>query len=110
MKKVLIIAIALFHSFSADAVENNIQQPRILRIVFGTNIASLNPMKQLDLISASVLSNIYDGLLYSKGISFETEAMLAESTEIIDKKTQRYHLRKGVNFHNGETFNAKSVC
>ncbi len=34
---------------------------------------------------------------------------LAESWEIVDDVTWRFHLRQGVSFHNGEPFNADSV-
>lgn len=41
--------------------------------------------------------------------SFKELPMLAESWERLDDVTMRFHLRKGVKFHNGEDFTAEDV-
>lgn len=52
-------------------------------------------------------------LMYDKLVEINTEGelvpSLAESWEVVDETTWRFHLREGVSFHNGEPFNAESV-
>lgn len=58
---------------------------------------------------ASVSTNIYDGLTY-RGPDVKLVPGLAEKWEELDGgKRIRFHLRKGVVFHNGEPFNAEAV-
>ncbi|CAG1003286.1 partial Heme-binding protein A, partial [Gammaproteobacteria bacterium] len=55
---------------------------------------------------------IFD-LMYNKLIRVGTDGRLvpdlAESWEMVNPTTWRFHLRKGVKFHNGEEFNAETV-
>jgi len=53
--------------------------------------------------------NIYDTLVTAQGPDMKQGASLAESWERIDPLKMRFKLRKGVKFHNGETFNAEAV-
>lgn len=94
---------------SAKAKSLASDDDRVLRIAFATNIVTLNPMKQLDLISASVLSNIYDSLFYSQGIAKPTEPMLIDSYERLDNNIWRFSLRKKILFHNGKKLNAYDI-
>uniref|UniRef100_UPI003F71D681 ABC transporter substrate-binding protein n=1 Tax=Marinobacterium profundum TaxID=1714300 RepID=UPI003F71D681 len=58
---------------------------------------------------ASVATNIYDGLTY-RGPNTELVPGLATSWEELDNGTRiRFKLREGVQFHNGEPFNADAV-
>lgn len=58
---------------------------------------------------AAVATNIFDGLTY-RGPDLKLVSGLAESWEELDEgKRIRFHLRKGVTFHNGEPFNAEAV-
>lgn len=58
---------------------------------------------------AAVATNIFDGLTY-RGPDLKLVPGLAESWEELDEgKRIRFHLRKGVSFHNGEPFNAEAV-
>ncbi|WP_109576263.1 ABC transporter substrate-binding protein [Aminobacter sp. AP02] len=58
---------------------------------------------------AAVATNIFDGLTY-RGPDLKLVPGLAESWEELDEgKRIRFHLRKGVTFHNGEPFNAEAV-
>lgn len=109
MRQILLIILVGCQFIFANASGENIRKPRILKIALGTNIASLNPMRQLDLISASVLSNIYDALFYSNGISSRAEPMLVESYKRLGEYTWRCSLRKNITFHNGEPLDAKAV-
>jgi peptide/nickel transport system substrate-binding protein len=58
---------------------------------------------------ASVATNVYDGLTY-RGPNTELVPGLATSWEVLDNGTRiRFKLREGVEFHNGEPFNAAAV-
>lgn len=58
---------------------------------------------------ATVATNLYDGLTY-RNPDGRLVAGLATSWETLDGgKRIRFHLRKGVTFHDGEPFNAKAV-
>jgi peptide/nickel transport system substrate-binding protein len=57
----------------------------------------------------SYFSNFFDGLLQRKGSEGTLVPALAEKYEHPDLLTWRFHLRKGVKFHNGNPFNAADV-
>jgi len=53
--------------------------------------------------------HIYDSLLYRHPDTLEYKPLLAESYKWADKLTIEMELRKGVKFHNGDTFDADDV-
>jgi peptide/nickel transport system substrate-binding protein len=57
----------------------------------------------------AVITLLYEPLLMYNEVEAELVPVLAESWELIDGDTWRFHLRKGVRFHNGEPFDARSV-
>ena len=58
--------------------------------------------------SLGVLSNVYEGLV-RRNAEMKLEPALAESWETPEPTRWRFHLRKGVKFHNGEDFTADDV-
>ncbi|MDQ3432910.1 MAG: ABC transporter substrate-binding protein [Actinomycetota bacterium] len=52
--------------------------------------------------------NVYEPLIYL-GSDYTLRPGLAESWEFVDGKTWRFHLRKGVTFHDGSEFDADDV-
>ncbi len=56
-----------------------------------------------------LLFNLYDGLVALSGDMTEVTPALATSWERIDDQTWSFTLREGVQFHNGEPFNAETV-
>ena len=54
------------------------------------------------------LNNIYEGLV-RRDKDMAVEGALAESWEPIDDKGWRFHLRKGVKFHDGSDFTAEDI-
>ena len=77
-------------------------------IAQGTDAASLDPQLQNDAFSTSILSNVFDTLVY-RTADLGLEPGLATSWELIDDTTWRLTLREGVTFHNGDAFTADDV-
>jgi len=55
-------------------------------------------------------NNIFDTLVTAQDPSMKQGPSLAESWERLEPTKMRFKLRKGVKFHNGETFNAEAVA
>jgi peptide/nickel transport system substrate-binding protein len=53
--------------------------------------------------------HIYDGLTGVEGKDLKPVGLLAERWENVTPTTWRFHLRKGVKFHNGDPFDAEDV-
>jgi peptide/nickel transport system substrate-binding protein len=77
-------------------------------IAQGTDAASLDPQLQNDAFSTSILSNVFDTLVY-RTADLALEPGLATSWELVDDTTWRLTLREGVTFHNGDAFTAEDV-
>ena len=97
--RIFFFAVALLLSF-ASAQSVTISQ--------GTDAASLDPQLQNDAFSTSILSNIFDTLIY-RNADLELEPGLATSWELVDDTTWQLSLREDVTFHNGEVFDAEDV-
>lgn len=69
---------------------------------------TLDPHKVVGRQSEAFLANIFDGLT-SRDADGSLRPGLAESWEQVDPTTWRFNLRQGVQFTNGEPFNAASV-
>lgn len=69
---------------------------------------SLNPYQIFSEKTLTLLQQTLEGLVRF-GPSGEIEPALAERWERVDDLTMRFHLRRGVRFHNDEPFNASSV-
>lgn len=94
----------------------------VLGVVFGMGLAfgqtvtvalkgepnTLDPHRVIGRQSEAFLANVFDGLT-ARDAEGTLLPGLAESWEQVDPTTWRFHLRSGVQFHNGEPFNAESV-
>lgn len=79
------------------------------RWAFTSDTASLDPMGHNVTFTYSMMSNVYEGLV-RRTPDLELEPALAESWEVLDDGLRwRFHLREGVTFHNGNTFDADDV-
>ncbi len=67
------------------------------------DIGSLDPYSYGSSFTINVLNNVYEGLVrFNRDLKIEPA--LAVSWEILDDQiTWRFHLRKGVSFHNGKS-------
>ena len=70
---------------------------------------SMNPHAFSSDANLSYMSNFFDGLLQRKAPEGTLLPALATSWERVDGLTWKFMLRKGVKFHNGNTFDAADV-
>ncbi len=77
-------------------------------IAQGVDATTLDPNMHAETPTSNVNVQIYDSLLM-RDAEGELQLSLAESYENIDDHTWEFRLRRGVTFHNGERFDAKSV-
>lgn len=89
-------------------VPNLAQDESRITIALGTDAASLDPQLQNDAFTTSILSNIFDTLIY-RNLDNELEPGLATEWSLVDDTTWEVKLREGITFHNGEAFNAEDV-
>lgn len=101
MKKILLtlVLFAMFLSSSFAAT---------LNLGVASEAVSLDPYYQNETATSSVLSNIFDTLIRFDA-DYKLVPGLATSWKALDDTTWEVKLRKGVTFHNGNTFNADDV-
>ncbi|MGD9845575.1 MAG: ABC transporter substrate-binding protein, partial [Variibacter sp.] len=76
-----------------------------LRYGFQGDLKSLDPYSLNETFTLGALGNVYEGLT-KRDKDLKIIPGLAESWEIVEPTRWRFHLRKGVKFHNGEDFTA----
>ncbi len=81
---------------------------KTLKWAFQGDANSLDPHSLNETFLIGYLGNIYEGLVRRDG-DLKIEPALAESWELMEPTRWRFHLRKGVKFHNGNDFNADDV-
>ncbi|HIP38155.1 MAG TPA: ABC transporter substrate-binding protein [Desulfocapsa sulfexigens] len=81
---------------------------KTLKWAFQGDANSLDPHSLNETFLIGYLGNIYEGLV-RRGPDLKIEPSLAESWELVEPTRWRFHLRKGVKFHNGNDFNADDV-
>ncbi|MCP1336851.1 ABC transporter substrate-binding protein [Hyphomicrobiales bacterium FT118] len=79
-----------------------------LRWAFQGDAKSLDPYSLNETFTLGFLGNVYEGLT-RRGPDLEILPALAERWEVIEPTRWRFHLRKGVKFHNGNDFTADDV-
>lgn len=82
--------------------------PKQLIISQAADAVTLDPHMHSQAETMNVLLNVYDPLVDFTE-KFEPVPNLATAWKQIDPVTWRFTLRKGVTFHNGETFSARAV-
>ena len=78
------------------------------KFAFQGDLKSLDPYSLNETFTHGVLGNVFEGLT-KRGKDLKIIPGLAESWEIVEPTRWRFHLRKGVKFHNGENFTADDV-
>ena len=78
------------------------------RYAFQGDAQSLDPHSLNETFSLGFWGNIYEGLVRRRP-DLKIEPALAVKWEALEPTRWRFHLRKGVKFHNGNDFNADDV-
>src|SRR5437867_12822498 len=79
-----------------------------LRVAIPWTPENLDPTMNLSSIRATVGVSIFDSLV-GRDADQRIVPQLAESWKLLDDNTWQLRLRRGVNFHDGEPFNAEAV-
>ena len=78
-------------------------------VAIGEEGESLDPPTSMLFTSEIYQQHLFDCLLGIEGEEFKPVPLLAEKWETINPTTWRFHLRKGVKFHNGKPLTAEDV-
>jgi len=81
---------------------------KTLKFAFQGELRGLDPYSLNETFTLSTLGNIYEGLV-RRGPDLKIIPGLATSWEVLEPTRWRFHLRKGVKFHNGNDFTADDV-
>ena len=82
---------------------------QVLTLNLGADPSNFNPVLSTDSVAATIESKVFNGLLKVND-DLELELDLAESYTVLDKGLRyRFHLRKGVKWHDGHPFTAADV-
>lgn len=79
-----------------------------IKFAFQGGINSLDPYNLNETFTLGYLGNIYEGLI-RRNHDLSIEPSLAERWETMEPTRWRFHLRKGVKFHDGRDFTADDV-
>ena len=109
-RRVLILTLVVCFAFAVPALAAKPKKGGTLVFGRGGDSVGLDPAYETDGNSFMICDNIYEALVAYKDESTDTEPGLAKSWDISkDGKTYTFHLREGVNFHDGTPFNADAV-
>ncbi len=106
MKK---LNIGLASAILAAGLATSAAHAETLKFAFQGTLNQLDPYSLNETFTLSALGNVYEGLT-RRNENLEIEPSLAESWEVVEPNRWRFHLRKGVKFHNGNDFTAEDVA
>ena len=107
MKKIMILVAMLTCLFTVHTM--SWAQPKgTLRVAVSTDLLGLDPLQAFTVSGLVMQRHIYDSLV-SFGANGTIQPQLAVSWKLLDEKTWRFNLRKGIKFHNGYPFTAADV-
>src|SRR6185503_7931882 len=102
----------LLAAFLAALLHAACSAPRVgrdrLTVLLPDDVLTLNPNEEVEVVTDSVLSNVYEPLV-ALDQNLAPRTMLAESWEHPRPDQWRFHLRKGVRFHDGTLLTAAHV-
>jgi peptide/nickel transport system substrate-binding protein len=94
--------------FAVAAVAAVPAQAKELKFAFQGTLNSLDPYNLNETFHLGTQGNFYEGLIRREA-DLSIAPSLATKWEIVEPTRWRFHLRKGVKFHNGNEFNADDV-
>lgn len=110
---VSLLAVAFnFQEEVLSATSQKIKLPDKIDVTYALSepITTLDPAEANNLAEAKVLANIFEGLVRWQPDTHALEPCLATSWQVSqDGCSWTFHLRKGVQFHDGTPFNAAAV-
>jgi peptide/nickel transport system substrate-binding protein len=106
MKRLAIITVSVIALLALPAMA---MAKADLVVATDTPPKSMNPHAFSSDANLSYMSNFFDGLLQRKAPDGKLGPALAVKWQRVDADTWKFELRKGVKFHNGNTFNAADV-
>ena len=111
MKKWLVLLVtALAGAALAGTVLGQGPAPKAQWVVgLNEEAESVDPASSVLFASDIYHMHMFDSLVGLEGEELKPVPLLAERWEIVNPTTWRFHLRKGVKFHNGDSFDAKDV-
>jgi peptide/nickel transport system substrate-binding protein len=102
--------LALLFGLSAGPVDAQSSSPKAQWVVaIGEEGESLDPPTSMLFTSEIYQQHIFDALVGIEGEDLKPVGLLAERWETVTPTTWRFHLRKGVKFHNGKPLEAEDV-
>ena len=104
-----LLALSLAFAFACAAAAFAVPRGEELRIGVTTDAKNFDPQNSIDTFSFSMDRQIYEPLFTFDGKTRKLIPVLAESYEVLDDCTYKFHLRKGVKFHNGDELTAEDV-
>jgi peptide/nickel transport system substrate-binding protein len=109
MKKKIAVALVIVFATLSLTVPALAKDPWV--IAFGEEPFTLNPANKgaLAAVSDFVEIHIFDALVDVTGPEMSLKPMLAERWENPNPNTWRFHIRRGVKFHNGDPLTAEDV-
>lgn len=81
---------------------------RTFRFAFQGGLNSLDPHSLNETFTIGILGNVYEGLI-RRDQQLKIQPALAERWELVNPLTWRFHLRRGVKFHDGSPMSADDV-
>jgi peptide/nickel transport system substrate-binding protein len=102
-RRVIMLAAAL-----AAAVLATPAVAKTFRFAIQGDLNALDPYAHNETFTLGTLANVMEGLV-TRDKDLKIVPALAERWEIVEPTRWRFHLRKGVKFHNGEPFTADDV-
>ena len=105
MKKSFLLALAATALLAASAFARG----DTMTVGVAIDAKNLDPQNSVDTYSFCLTNQMYETLYTVDGKTRKLTPVLAESYDQIDEKTYRFHLKKGVKFHNGDEMTAEDV-
>jgi len=107
-KTLMTVGMAAALAVGVAGVTSTGAQAKTFKWAFQGDAQSLDPHSLNETFTLGLLGNIYEGLV-RRGPDLQLAPALATSWEIVEPTRWRFHLRKGVKFHDGSDFNADDV-